>query len=55
MGLFPAVLSRTSFVNTCQWGELTGSPDRLMERHGDAHLYFANRGHRMVILRRPAA
>ncbi|MGW0903155.1 hypothetical protein [Streptomyces sp. NPDC002853] len=49
-----AALTRTTFLNTYQWGDFKGSCDQLMEQHYDAHLYFANWGHRKVILRWPA-
>lgn len=49
-----ATLTRTTFVNSYQWGDFKGSCDQLMERYYDAHLYFANWGHREVILRWPA-
>lgn len=49
-----ADLTRTTFVNSYQWGRFKGSPDRLMEEYYDAHLYFANWGSRKVILRWPA-
>jgi len=46
-----ARLTRTSFVNTYQWGDFKGDPQRLMERYYDAHLYFANWGTRRLMLR----
>ncbi|QCX82225.1 hypothetical protein C9F11_43225 (plasmid) [Streptomyces sp. YIM 121038] len=49
-----AALTRTTFVNTYQWGDFKGSCDQLMEEFYDAHLYFANWGYRKVILRWPA-
>ncbi|MFF3488890.1 hypothetical protein ACFYXC_37330 [Streptomyces sp. NPDC002701] len=49
-----AALTRTTFVNSYQWGDFKGSCDRLMEKFYDAHLYFANWGYRKVILRWPA-
>ncbi|GGV72305.1 hypothetical protein GCM10010277_85000 [Streptomyces longisporoflavus] len=49
-----AALTRTTFVNTYQWGDFKGNCDRLMEQYYDAHLYFANWGYRKVILRWPA-
>ncbi|MEW1567766.1 hypothetical protein AB0454_32940 [Streptomyces sp. NPDC093509] len=49
-----ATLTHTTFVNNYQWGDFKGSCDQLMQRYYDAHLYFANWGHRKVILRWPA-
>ncbi|MFF1713112.1 hypothetical protein [Streptomyces sp. NPDC058268] len=49
-----AALTRTTFVNTYQWGDFKGNCDQLMEQYYDAHLYFANWGYRKVILRWPA-
>jgi hypothetical protein len=48
-----AAISPTSFVNTYQWGDFKGDPDRLMEQMFDAFLYFANWGTRRFILRLP--
>ncbi|MFF3326522.1 hypothetical protein [Streptomyces sp. NPDC002889] len=50
-----ARLTRHSFVNTYSWGDFKGDPQKLVETHYDAHLYFANWGTRQVILRWPAA
>jgi hypothetical protein len=41
-----ATITATSFVNEYQWGDFKGSPDELMQRYYDAHLYFANWGTR---------
>ncbi|MGW6317634.1 hypothetical protein [Streptomyces sp. NPDC055099] len=49
-----AALTRTTFVNNYQWGDFKGSCDQLMEEYFDAHLYFANWGHRKIILRWPS-
>lgn len=49
-----ARLTRHSFVNTYGWGDFKGDPQKLVETHYDAHLYFANWGTRQVILRWPA-
>jgi len=49
-----AEITRTTFVNTYQWGDFKGSPERLMEDCYDAFLYFANWGTREVMLRWPA-
>ena len=48
-----AAISTTSFVNTYQWGDFKGDPDRLMEQMFDAFLYFANWGTRRFDLRLP--
>ena len=48
-----AAISPTSFVNTYQWGDFKGDPNRLMEQMFDAFLYFANWGTRRFILRLP--
>ncbi|MFG1808247.1 hypothetical protein [Streptomyces sp. NPDC049040] len=48
-----AEITHTDFVNTYQWGDFKGSPERLMEDYYDAHLYFANWGTRTVMLRWP--
>lgn len=50
-----AQISRTRFVNEYQWGDFKGDPDALMDRFYDAHLYFANWGTRVLILRLPGA
>ncbi|MGY1455587.1 hypothetical protein [Streptomyces sp. SS8] len=49
-----ARLTRTTFLNTYEWGDFKGDPKRLMERYYDAFLYFANWGTRHVMLRWPA-
>ena len=44
-----ARITATSFVNEYHWGDFKGSPNRLMERYYDAHLYVANWGtHRVM-------
>jgi hypothetical protein len=48
-----ARITATSFTNEYQWGEFKGSPDELMRRYYDAHLYFANWGTRRVMFRLP--
>lgn len=48
-----AQISATSFTNEYHWGDFRGDPLRLMERHYDAHLYFANWGSRTLMLRLP--
>ena len=37
-----ARITATSFTNEYHWGDLKGSPVRLMERWFDLHLYLAN-------------
>src|SRR5687768_745097 len=59
MGELRAVSTRahitpTQFVNSYQWGNLKGSPQRWMERYFDAFLYLANWGSRELMLRLPA-
>ncbi|HWO68043.1 MAG TPA: hypothetical protein VNO31_49210 [Umezawaea sp.] len=48
-----ARITATSFVNEYQWGDFRGSPNHLVERHYDAHLYLANWGTRRLLLRLP--
>ena len=50
-----AQISRTRFVNEYEWGDFKGDPDALMDRFYDAHLYFANWGTRVLMLRLPGA
>jgi len=50
-----AEISRTRFVNEYQWGDFHGDPAALMDRWFDAHLYFANWGTRILMLRLPSA
>ncbi|MBP2371870.1 hypothetical protein [Pseudonocardia parietis] len=49
-----AHITPTSFVNTYQWGNFKGDPQRLVERYFDAFLYLANWGTRELALRFPA-
>ncbi|MFE9723841.1 hypothetical protein ACFYQ5_09665 [Streptomyces sp. NPDC005794] len=49
-----AQITPTRFVNEYQWGDFRGDPAQLMERHYDAHLYWANWGTRRIMLRLPA-
>lgn len=49
-----ARITATSFVNEYHWGSFKGDPDRWMERHFDAFLYWANWGTRHLMLRLPA-
>jgi hypothetical protein len=48
-----AEISATRFTNVYHYGNFKGSPDRLMERYFDAHVYTANWGSRVFMLRLP--
>jgi hypothetical protein len=48
-----AEITATSFVNTYNWGDFKGEPDRLMEEVFDAFIYVANWGTRHFSLRLP--
>ncbi|MEY9888038.1 hypothetical protein ABIA35_002725 [Catenulispora sp. MAP12-49] len=48
-----AEITRTRFVNEYQWGDFRGDPSGLMDLYYDAHLYFANWGTRILMLRLP--
>ena len=48
-----ARITAASFVNEYHWGNFRGSPNRLMERYYDAHLYVANWGTHRVVFRLP--
>jgi hypothetical protein len=48
-----ARITATSFTNEYQWGDFRGSPDELVRRYYDAHLYFANWGTNRVMFRLP--
>jgi hypothetical protein len=48
-----ARITATSFTNEYHWGDFKGSPDQLMQRYYDAHLYLANWGTHRVMLRLP--
>lgn len=50
-----ARVSPTGFVNEYQWGDFRGDPRTLMERYYDAHLYFANWGTHILMVRLPEA
>lgn len=50
-----AEITPTRFWNEYQWGELNADPAKLVARHFDAHLYFANWGSRRLMLRLPKA
>lgn len=49
-----AEISRTRLVNEYQWGDFRGDTAALMDRWYDAHLYFANWGTRILMLRLPS-
>ncbi len=48
-----ARITATSFTNEYEWGDFKGSPDQMMQRYYDAHLYFANWGTHRIMLRLP--
>jgi hypothetical protein len=48
-----AEITPTSFTNEYSYGDFRGSPQRLMERYFDAHLYLANWGTHRFMLRLP--
>ncbi|HYZ55395.1 MAG TPA: hypothetical protein VE733_18095 [Streptosporangiaceae bacterium] len=48
-----ARITATSFTNEYHWGDFKGSPERLMQRYYDAHLYLANWGTHRIMLRLP--
>jgi hypothetical protein len=48
-----AEITPTSFVNTYEWGDLKGDPNRFMEKYFDAFVYVANWGMREFMLRLP--
>jgi len=48
-----ATITATSFTNEYHWGDFKGSPDELMRRYYDAHLYFVNWGTHRVMFRLP--
>jgi len=49
-----ATISAYHFSNVYHWGHFKGSPDEMVERYFDAHLYVANWGVRRLVLRLPA-
>lgn len=49
-----ADISAYHFSNVYHWGSFKGSPDEMVERYFDAHLYVANWGERRLVLRVPA-
>jgi hypothetical protein len=48
-----AEITTTSFVNTYQWGDLKGDPNRFMEKYFDVFVYVSNWGTREFMLRLP--
>jgi hypothetical protein len=48
-----ARITATSFTNEYHWGDFKGSPDQMMKRYYDAHLYLANWGTHRIMLRLP--
>jgi len=48
-----ARITATSFTNEYHRGDFKGSPDQMMQRYYDAHLYLANWGTHRVMLRLP--
>lgn len=48
-----AEISSTHFTNVYHFGNFKGSPDKMMERYFDAHVYTANWGTRVFMLRLP--
>lgn len=49
-----ARITSTSFVNEYEWGDFKGSPDELVRKYYDLHLYYANWGTRRLVLKIPA-
>jgi hypothetical protein len=49
-----AEISAYHFSNIYRWGHFKGSPDEMVERYFDAHLYVANWGVRRFVLRVPS-
>jgi hypothetical protein len=48
-----AQITETSFVNSYDWGDFGGDPDRLMERYFDLFLYVPQWGMRQFSMRLP--
>ena len=46
-----ARITATSVTNEYHWGDFKGSPDQMMQRYYDAHLYLANWGTHRIMLR----
>lgn len=50
-----AEITSTRFTNVYHWGDFKGSPEKLMEQYFDAHVYVANWGTHILMLRLPKA
>lgn len=50
-----ARITPVSFVNEYQWGDFKGNPRELMKRYFDAHIYLANWGSAIFMVRLPLA
>lgn len=50
-----AEITATSFTNVYNWGDFKGSPEKLMEQYFDAHVYVANWGTQILMLKLPKA
>ncbi|WP_430789477.1 hypothetical protein [Actinoplanes sp. G11-F43] len=48
-------ITSSGFANDYQWGDLKADPAEWMERYFDAHLYLANWGTRLIMMRFPRA
>ena len=48
-----ATITSTRLQNEYHWGDFKGDPRVVMARYFDAHLYFANRGTRVLMFRLP--
>jgi hypothetical protein len=48
-----ARITATRFTNEYHWSDFKGSPDQMMQRYYDAHLYLANWGTHKIMLRLP--
>jgi hypothetical protein len=48
-----AQITARSFINTYEWGDFRGDPTKFMERWFDLHLYLANWGTRVLMIRVP--
>ncbi|MGE0824050.1 MAG: hypothetical protein AB7G75_30255 [Candidatus Binatia bacterium] len=48
-----AEISSTRFTNVYNFGDFKGSPEKLMEKYFDAHVYVANWGTQTLMLRLP--
>lgn len=48
-----AEITPGSFINHYEWGDFKGNPDELMKRYFDAHVYVANWGTAIFMVRLP--